>query len=464
MCTPSLTRGRVKNKVITSRDQNNANNAYYVARTVTNNNKTYSYAVLPFYEFLPYMDKEYVTIEEIEEAYYDCRKHKRGKKSSLEYELNYELNNFRLWQELNNGTYEISTCVCFYVTRPKLREVFCANFRDRIVHHLIMRKFLWLFESEMIEDSYNCRIGKGVLYGISRIKRHIEDVSENYTREAWCLCIDLKGFFMSIDRDILWGCIEDTVRRKYDGGDIEWWLLLMKKVVYNRPELNCEIRGDASLKDDIAPRKSLFHSHGKGLPIGNLTSQIFANFYMTMYDNWLCSQLGDNERYGRYVDDVRIIGTDKQRLLTFLNNSRKWLNENLKVSLHPNKVSLQSVHKGVPFIGSVIKHGRVYAGYRAVDATFGAVGDWNKDDKPNTIHYVQRLNSYFGFLVHCKSYAIRWRVWKGIKHKGNIYCYRMRKLKITNQICHFEQEEVNGQLIAEWHKTNEYELHKNNNP
>lgn len=409
------------------------------------------------------MDKEYVTIEEVEEAYYDCRKHKRGKKSSLEYELNYELNNLRLWRDLNSETYEISTCICFYVTRPKLREVFCANFRDRIVHHLIMRKFLPLFESCMIDDSYNCRVGKGVFYGINRVKQHIADVSNSYTREAWCLCLDLKGFFMSIDRDILWHIIENTIRYNYHNDDIEWWLRLIHKVVSHRPEQNCDIRGEIYLKELISPDKSLFHSDGKGLPIGNLTSQIFANFYMTMYDRWLCSQLNTNERYGRYVDDIRIIGVDKARLLRLLYLSRRWLTDNLHVSIHPNKVSIQSVHKGVFFIGSVIKHGRTYAGRNIVDAAFGAVSDWNKDQNPNTPHYVQRINSYFGFLIHCNSYAIRWRIWNGIKDKSDICCVRMDKLKIINNNSQFEQEEVNGQLIATWHKSNNYELHQDNN-
>ena len=121
---------------------------------------------------------EYITIEEIYDAYYDCRKRKRSKRSSIKYELNYEVENHKLWKELNTQTYEIGYSLAFCVTRPKLREVFAADFRDRIVHHLIMLKFLPLFESEMIDDSYNCRKGKGSLYGVNRVQSFIEKVSD----------------------------------------------------------------------------------------------------------------------------------------------------------------------------------------------------------------------------------------------------------------------------------------------
>lgn len=149
------------------------------------------------------MEQEFVSLEEIEEAYFECRKNKRNSEGALGYELRYELNNYELWQDLNNGSYEIGKSICFCVTRPKLREVFAASFRDRIVHHIIMRKFQHLFEAEMIEDSYNCRKGKGVLYAVNRAKKHIIDVSEGYSKKAYVLKCDLQGFFMSINRDIL---------------------------------------------------------------------------------------------------------------------------------------------------------------------------------------------------------------------------------------------------------------------
>lgn len=375
---------------------------------------------------------EHITLEEVEQAYYDCRKHKRSKKSAIEYELNYELNNYQLWKDLNDGTYDISTCICFYVTRPKLREVFCADFRDRIVHHLIMRKFLWLFEQTMIDDSYNCREGKGVLYGIKRMRKHIEDVSKDYSEEAWALKFDLQGFFMSIDRDILWDMIEKSIKGGYQGEDAEWWLRLIHDVVFHRPELNCEVRGDVSLKDKIAKNKSLFHSEGRGLPIGNLTSQIFANFYLSAYDQWLKQWMRKNERYGRYVDDACIISNDKAHALRLLYMSRLWLKTMLHVNMHPDKMYLQEAKKGLPFIGYVIKPHRVYCGDRIVNSAFEAVREWNKHRNGNADKYAQRVNSYLGFMVHWATYGIRWNLWREIRYKDCVNI-NMRLIKTINK-------------------------------
>lgn len=426
---------------------------------VNNNNKNNNNGVLPCYEHLEMT--EYITTEEVESAYLDCRKNKRNTNGALEYEMNYEVNNYRLWQDLNTMTYEIGKSVCFCVTRPKLREVFCAQFRDRIVHHIIMQKFLAMIDGEMIEDSYNCRKGKGVFHAVNRVQKFIEDVSENYTKEAYILKCDLQGFFMSIDRDVLWSMLETLIRSKYKGNDTDWWLWLIKKVVYNRPELNCDKRGDLSLFDKLEPHKSLFHSDGKGLPIGNLTSQVFANYYLTAFDKWIMQRLGDDERYGRFVDDFIIVSKDKRKLLSLIDESRKWLREHLSVRLHPNKVYLQEAKKGVEFVGTVIKPHRRYTTNRTVGSTFEVVEEYNEGEE-NPERFVQRLNSYFGFLVHNNSYGIRWRLWLSIKDKSNIYCDRMKKIKIINNNSHFEQHESNGQLIAQWHKHNDYELHQNN--
>ena len=114
---------------------------------------------------------DYITLNQIDEAYRDCLKHKRNKKSAVEYSFNYLVNNYNLWRDLNNGTYEISPSICFCVTRPKLREIFAADFRDRIVHHLIILKFGHIFENFMIENSYSCRKNKGTLYAAKDIQK-----------------------------------------------------------------------------------------------------------------------------------------------------------------------------------------------------------------------------------------------------------------------------------------------------
>ena len=229
--------------------------------------------------------KEYIHIELIDEAYRDCCKHKGGTEGCIEYKMNYLLNNLQLYNELNSMTYEIGKSKAFCVTRPKLREVFCAQFRDRIVHHILAIKFLPIFEGEMVDNAYACRKGKGTDYGIDHIRQQIERVSDNYTKETWILKCDLQGFFMSINRRMLYDIVEKIIRKKYQGGDMDFWLWLWRKVIMNDPSKNCVKVGDLSLWDRLPSNKSLFTcGEGIGLPIGNLPSQILANLLMSAFD------------------------------------------------------------------------------------------------------------------------------------------------------------------------------------
>ena len=376
--------------------------------------------------------KEYIPIELVDEAYRDCCKHKGGTGGCLEYKMNYLLNNLQLYNELNSMTYEIGKNKAFCVTRPKLREVFCAQFRDRIVHHILAIKFLPILEDEMVDNAYACRKGKGTDYGIGHIRQQVERVSDNYTKETWILKCDLQGFFMSINRRMLYDIVEKIIREKYQGGDMDFWLWLWRKVIMNDPSKNCVKVGDLSLWDRLPVNKSLFTcGEGIGLPIGNLPSQILANLLMSAFDKWVLSRIGESGGYGRYVDDFVVISRDKGLLLEILHDSRNYLFDKLQLTLHPDKVYLQEVKKGVKFTGAVIKPGRVYAGNATVKHLFDVIEKWNSTENPSkeqTEKFVIRVNSLFGHLVHRYSYGIRWRVWKEIKHKDKIYCVNMKKI------------------------------------
>lgn len=381
--------------------------------------------------------REYVTIEQVDEAYRDCCKHKKRTDGCIRYQMNFLQNSYRLYRELNTMTYEVGRSKTFCVTRPKLREVFCAQFRDRIVHHLLALKFESLLEGEMIEDAYACRKDKGVEYGINRIKQQMERVSDHYTKEAWVLKCDLQGFFMSIDRNLIYRMLEDTIRKKYHGDDIEWWLWLWRKVVLNEPEKNCDKVGDLSLWSGLPKNKSLFTSGGKGLPIGNLPSQLLANLLLAPFDRWVLSRIMEEGGYGRYVDDFIVISRDKRQLLSILHDARMWLRKNLGLELHPRKISLQRADKGVRFIGAIIRPNRTFANPRTTQALFDVVDRWNRQVAPTddeTKKYVQRCNSYLGYLVHRNSRAIREKVWRRISHKDKIYNLNMRCLRLRNNV------------------------------
>lgn len=381
-------------------------------------------------------EKEYVSVELVDDGFQDCRRHKKGTVGYANYFMDYLHNNSLLYAELNNMTYKPSPCTAFIVTSPTLREVICSQFRDRIVQHILKLKFFTLFEEEMIEDAYACRIGKGAEYGIGRLRDKIEMVSKNYTREAYVLTGDMKGFFMSINRQLTYRVVEDTIRKRYHGEDVEFWLWLWRVVILTPPEENCTRLGSQELWDQLPAHKSIFKSHGKGLAIGNLPSQMLENLLLSSFDKWMVGRLGELMKdadvfgYGRYVDDFYVVCTDKLMLLKVYAEAREYLKRNLDLTLHPDKFYLQSVHKGVRFTGAIIKPGRVYARSRTVRNLFKIIENWNRDPSPDTQKYVQSVNSYFGLLSHRNSYAIRWKAWKAMKRKEDIYCVNMKKICI----------------------------------
>lgn len=421
-CQPPRKGRAAKNKEIKRNTQNSANNSWILNWSdgnINNNNKNNNNRVRAVAEFyhrdIENREKEMsrdnetegrFTLEDVMEAYLLCRKHKRKTYNALAFEADWMQNCVQLHKELSDGTYRIGRSIAFAVTRPKLREVFAADFRDRIVHHLLMKEIEPLFEATFIEDNYNCRKGKGTLYGFNRMHEKIREASENYTKDCWILKCDMQGFFMSIHKPTLWRMLERFIRENYKGDKLQQILWLTKMISLHSPEKNCTVKGDGSLLAQLPKNKSLFTcGDDYGLPIGNLTSQMFANFYLSDLDKWLS---GTFAYYGRYVDDFYIIDTDKQKLLDALPAIRERA-ALLHVTLHPQKVYLQHYSKGVKFVGSVSKLKRRYVGSRTVGNMICTIEELNsiKDKGTHAEEFVGRLNSYFGFLRHYNSYAIR---------------------------------------------------------
>lgn len=382
-------------------------------------------------------EREYVMIEEVYAAYYDCCKHKGSTPGCIEYQMNYIANNYQLYIELNLMIYEISKSKAFCVTRPKLREVFCADFRDRIIHHLLAIKFADILESEMTDKAYACRKGKGTDYGIAGVKKQIKRVSDNYTKEAWVLKCDLQGFFMSINRSLLYGLLEKVIRKKYHGSDIEWWLWLWKKVITHDPTKNCVRVGDLSLWNKLPKNKSLFTcGEGVGLPIGNLPSQLLANLLLSQFDKLIIERVGKDGGYGRYVDDFLVISRDEKLLLNILQEARNYLLEELELTLHPHKVSLQRAASGVRFTGVLIRPGRALPNQRTIEHLYDVIDRFGMAPNPEgevLQRYANRINSLMGMLAHCNTYNIRRKAWTMMPHKDRVFCINMKKIRIMNK-------------------------------
>ncbi|MCB0375583.1 MAG: reverse transcriptase [Sinomicrobium sp.] len=355
-----------------------------------------------------------ISLEELIEAYYQCRKNKRHTVNALAFEVDFESRLYDLWLQINDGSYQPGRSVAFIVTAPVTREIFAADFRDRIVHHLVINKLNPLFEKQFIYDSYSCRKGKGTHFGIDRVSRFIRSCSRNYSRDCYILKLDIEGFFMHIDRKILFRRLRRFIEEKYQEQDKPTIINLCEKVIFNDCAANCLIKGKKSDWDGLPPSKSLFHSPpGCGLPIGNLTSQIFANFYLDAFDHFIKHDLG-LRYYGRYVDDYVIVHPDKAYLQSLIPRLDKFLKEQLRLNVHPRKIYLQHYSKGVTFLGAVIKPGRIYIRNRIKGNFYDSLQKWNersrekkKLDEHELLSFKSSVNSYLGLMKHYQAYNIR---------------------------------------------------------
>lgn len=365
-----------------------------------------------------------ITVEDIFLAYFDCRRNKRGTASALEFEVNYEENLLRLLDEVNNRTYKPSQSIAFIVTKPRRREIFAANFRDRVLHHLIDLKLRPLIERELVDTTCNNRLGKGTEACVMYVEEFIRECSENYTKDCWVCKMDMQGFFMSINKPLLINMITDFVNTNYSGDDMEDIKWLLKVILSDRPEQNCLLKSPMSEWEPLDKSKSLFHIDGDlGLPIGNLISQLMVNYYLNEFDHYVKEELGF-KYYTRYVDDFVIVREDKDNILRAIPMMREKLKE-VGVILHPKKFYLQHYSKGVDIVGSVVKPGRTYTGNRVVCNAFMAVADVNrmKATPANAAKLCFVVNSYLGFLKHRAAYNIRRKLAGIIDHKWHEYIY-----------------------------------------
>jgi RNA-directed DNA polymerase len=359
-----------------------------------------------------------ISFEDILQAYYTCRKNKRKSKSALLFELEYEKNLYELWEEINLGMYEIGRSVTFVVKNPVKREIFAAEFRDRIVHHLIINKLNPLFERFFIYDSYACRVGKGTHFGIKRVDKFIRKCSENYQKNCYILKLDIQGFFMHIDRKVLFENLEKFVLKNYFYSDKKILLDLCRQVIFYEPTNGCIFKGKFSAWKDLPKSKSLFHSPpGCGIPIGNLTSQVFANFYMNFLDHYIKKELCIRY-YGRYVDDFFLVHNDREYLKSLVPKISSFLQKNLGLTLHPQKIYLQHYSKGLKFLGVFLVLNRIYIGrrtkgnfYNAIAKQNEVVGNLNITNDALT-KFLSSMNSYLGIMKHYKTFRLRRNVFE----------------------------------------------------
>ena len=319
------------------------------------------------------------------QAYLDCRQHKRNTTTALAFEANLERNLCDLFDELQAATYRPGRSICFVITRPKPREVWAADFRDRIVHHLLYNRVGRKIEASFIADSCACIPGRGTLYAAKRLEAKVRSITESWSRPAWYLKLDLANFFVSIDKRIL----RDQLASRIDS---PWWLRLAETILFHDPRENFDLRGSPAKIHLVPPHKRLGNQPAHlGLPIGNLSSQFFANVYLDALDQH-CKHDLHARHYIRYVDDFVLLHESPQWLNAALADIASFLPDRLNVRLNTSKTILQPVDRGVDFVGHVIKPWHRVTRRRTFNEAIRRTATMPADELFET------ANSYFGLL------------------------------------------------------------------
>ncbi|HSA06364.1 MAG TPA: RNA-directed DNA polymerase [Candidatus Gastranaerophilales bacterium] len=337
-------------------------------------------------------------------AYFDCRRNKRNTINALAFEFELEKNLMELYEQLKNGTYKIGRSISFVVTKPRPREVWAADFRDRIVHHLVYNAIKERFYKRFIYDSYSCIPEKGTLAACKRLQRFARSATQNYTKKAYYLKADIANFFMSIDKSILFGELKRYVHE-------DWVLNLLEQIIYHDPRKNVFLKSPPQLFRLIPYNKSLWNTPSSyGLPIGNLTSQFFSNVYLNILDQFVKHEL-KCRHYCRYVDDFVLLHDSPQQLNEWYNKINEFTKNRLKLKLHPYKKAINTVFSGIDFVGFIVKPNRIYLRKLTIKRAFRSVKDWQSNSarfNTDTLKsFRSTINSYLGMLRQAKGYKIR---------------------------------------------------------
>ena len=289
----------------------------------------------------------------------------------MEFSLHLSQNIFTLHEELKHQTYRHDGYEAFSISDPKPRSIHKASVRDRLLHHALYRALYPYFDRKFIHDSYSCRQGKGTHRALNRYRDFVRTVSRGNTRACWILKCDVRKFFASIDHATL----IEIVKKHISDPDTVW---LIQCVVHS------------------------FESTalGKGLPLGNLTSQLLVNVYMNEFDR-LMKHKSKAKYYIRYADDFVILSQNRKWLLKLIAQIRNFLRDELRLELHPHKIFIETLASGVDFLGWV--H---FPDHRILRTSTKRrmLKRLSENLAPET------LNSYLGLLKHGNTYKIQKKI------------------------------------------------------
>jgi len=312
--------------------------------------------------------EELISVDNLLLAWQEFVKGKKNRKDVQMFSFNLMDNILSLHRDLENHTYKHGGYREFKISDPKPRIIHKASVKDRLVHHSVYRILHPFFDKIFILDSYSCRKNKGTHKAINRFREFGYIVSKNNTKFCWVLKCDIKKFFASIDQNVLIDILDKHISDK----DV---LNLLKEIVFS------------------------FDSgkQGIGLPLGNLTSQLFANVYLNELDQFVKHKL-KTKYYIRYADDFVILYEDRGCLENKILIIKDFLRKRLKLILHPNKISIKTLSSGVDFLGWVN-----FSDYRILRTKTKRRMLYRVKENSN----LEILNSYLGLLRHGNSQKLR---------------------------------------------------------
>lgn len=315
-----------------------------------------------------------ISMENLLEAWQEFVCGKRSRKDVQEFERNLMQNIIKLHNDLSAKTYKHSVYHAFNISDPKPRNIHKAAVRDRLLHHALYRKLYPLFDKTFIAHSYSCRVGKGMHKALDTFRSFSFQVSKNHTKTVWVLKCDIRKFFASIDHAVLSEIVADHISDK----DIRSLLL---EII---DSFNSGLKGT-------------------GLPLGNLTSQLLVNVYMNKFDLFVKQKL-KIKHYIRYADDFCILSPNKEWLKDLVPKIQSFLWQELRLKLHPAKISIGTVASGVDFLGWV--H---FPDHRVLRTTTKKRAFRGIRNKRGSTASVQ---SYLGILRHGNAHKIAGQVRK----------------------------------------------------
>lgn len=341
-------------------------------------------------------------------AWLDFRRTKRNSASALAFERDLEDNLRDIYDRLIAGTWSPGPSICFVIQRPKPREVWAASCGDRVVHWALHNAIAPAIYRSFIADSCACIPGRGTLYAVERLEAKVRCLTQGWQKPAYYLKCDVANFFVSIDKPRLRALLE---RRIADPG----WLSLATVILMHDPRRDVVLQSSAAELALIPPHKSLFNAPvDKGLPIGNLSSQFFANIYLDELDQFVKHRIGARH-YVRYVDDFVLLHESPRWLNVARDAIADFIDERLALQLNDRKTVLQPVRRGLDFAGQVIRPHRRTLRRRTYNDALARTAATPAQD------LLETANSYFGLLRQTThSHRDRARLANLMRRRGHV--------------------------------------------